>query len=272
VEQILTSLEPSKVTAAFDLNLRDFLVKFGELPGTKVATSPELTWLATGLQSPILNAVLLTNLAPESVSEAILEVQAHFKSRRVTMCWCTGPHTRPPELSKYLAAQGFSFAMASPGMAVNLQKIDENVSTPKDLEIVRVEDARILQKWSYVNQVGYNSSNEVGQAYADLMLRLGFDQPAVRYYLALLKGEPVASALICLSAGIAGVYNVVTLPAARGQGIGSKIVLTTLQEARAAGYRVAALQSSEIGFNIYRQLGFEQFCSYERYYWTPPLD
>lgn len=234
--------------------------------------SPELTWIATGLQLPILNSVLLTNLAPESVSEAISEVQAHFKTRRVTMCWCTGPLTRPVELRKYLAAHSFSFAMASPGMAVDLQKINEDVSTPKDLEIVRVENSQILQNWSYVNQIGYNSSDEVGQAYADLMLRLGFDQPAVRYYVALLQGEPVASALICLSAGIAGVYNVVTLPAARGQGIGSKLVLKTLHEARAAGYRVAALQSSEVAFNVYRQLGFEQYCTYERYHWTPTIN
>ena len=234
--------------------------------------SPELTWIATGLQLPILNSVLLTNLAPESVSEAISQVQAHFKTRRVTMCWCTGPLTRPVELGKYLEAQGFSFAMESPGMAVDLQKINEEVSTPKDLEIVRVENLQLLQKWSYVNQIGYNFSNEVGKAYSDLLAGLGFDQPAIGYYLALLKGETVASAIVCLSAGIAGIYNVVTLPAVRGQGIGSSLVLKILQDARAAGYRVAALQSSEIAFNVYRQLGFEQYCSYERYHWTPAIN
>jgi hypothetical protein len=46
------------------------------------------------------------------------------------------------------------------------------------------------------------------------------------------------------------------------------MTLLPLQQARALGYRVGVLQSSEMGFNVYRRLGFEKLCIMDHFYWA----
>ncbi len=55
---------------------------------------------------------------------------------------------------------------------------------------------------------------------------------------------------------MAGIWNVATVKEARGQGLGSAIVWQALRDARQMGYQIAALESSKMGYPVYRRLGF----------------
>jgi GNAT superfamily N-acetyltransferase len=66
------------------------------------------------------------------------------------------------------------------------------------------------------------------------------DCPA-RYFLGYAQGKPVAASECFLYAGVAGVYNVVTLTTARRRGFGRALILAALQEAREAGYSTTVL-------------------------------
>src|SRR5262249_58376161 len=86
------------------------------------------------------------------------------------------------------------------------------------------------------------------------------DEP-LQFCLATLDGEHVATAQILYAAGVAGVYCVATIPAARRQGIGAAITLAGLRAARARGYRAAVLGATTLGFPVYARLGFRTYCT-----------
>jgi GNAT superfamily N-acetyltransferase len=68
--------------------------------------------------------------------------------------------------------------------------------------------------------------------------------------------------------GVASVYAVGAVPAARGKGIGAAITLRPLLEAREMGYRHAVLFSTEMGYRVYQRIGFRD-CGVRinRYLW-----
>jgi ribosomal protein S18 acetylase RimI-like enzyme len=66
----------------------------------------------------------------------------------------------------------------------------------------------------------------------------------------------VAAAALFVGAGVAGVYNVCTVPEVRGQGIGRAVTAAVLDDAVRRGLRIAVLGSSPMGYPVYRRLGF----------------
>ncbi len=69
--------------------------------------------------------------------------------------------------------------------------------------------------------------------------------------------------------GVAGIYNVATVEEARGKGIGAAMTYAPLLEARELGYKIAVLQSSSMGYGVYKKLGFEEYCRLPGFVWTP---
>ena len=92
---------------------------------------------------------------------------------------------------------------------------------------------------------------------ADAYARHGFGPQAISlHYIGYLHDEPVTSATLLLAGGIAGIWDVSTPPALRGQGFGSAITMHMLHQAYERGYQHAWVWSSKIGKRVYERVGF----------------
>jgi predicted acetyltransferase len=91
-------------------------------------------------------------------------------------------------------------------------------------------------------------------------------------YLVTLNDQPVATSSLVLDAGVAGIYNVATLPEWRGKGLGAAATLHPLREARQMGYQIGILQSSNMGYKVYQRLGFKELCRLNCYHWQAMAD
>ena len=90
-----------------------------------------------------------------------------------------------------------------------------------------------------------------------------------RYYLGSLDGVPVATVKLFYAAGVVSVQHVMTLPEARRRGIGAALVVGALHQARLAGYRLAILTTTPVGYGLYRRLGFREYGRWSGYLWRP---
>ena len=68
---------------------------------------------------------------------------------------------------------------------------------------------------------------------------------------------------------MAGIYCVSTAKPARRRGIGAAVTLAALLEARDLGHTIGVLTSSEMGYPVYRGLGFVEYCRIGLYEWRP---
>ena len=154
-------------------------------------------------------------------------------------------------------------------MAVDLKALNESLHRPPGFEVELVNDAKSLQKWSEVLTAAFPLPEFVARPMFDFCFTLGFGKTSpMRNYYGRLNGEVIATSSLFLGAGVAGIYNVATLPKARRQGIGIAMTLEPLCEARALGYRVGILSSSQLGVGVYRKLGFKEYCKIGQYSWT----
>lgn len=265
MDKILTDTSKPALTAAIETNLFFLFGLFNQWPQAKIHDTPELLWSITDIPFPLFNSVLRARLQSDKIDEAIDALLARYTAKKVPMMWWTGPSTQPPDLETNLLERGFHF-FANPGMAADLASLAEGYPLPMDLQIKRVENEKELETWSRVVVEVFEMPDFVADAFFDLFLNLGFDSPFVNY-IGLIDKEIVATSSVFLGGGVAGIYNVATLENARRRGIGAAMTAIPLLEARSAGFRVGTLEASKSGFNIYRKLGFQEYCKISHYVW-----
>jgi GNAT superfamily N-acetyltransferase len=242
----------------------DFWMHLGRSPQVDLYDVPDMIRLTCEIPSPLLNNVLRAQLTLDDIDTGIEETLSHFKSRGLPIRWITSPSTRPVDLGNYLEAHGLIHITDFPGMAVHLPELNDDLTTPSDLSIEHVGDVKTLEQMINTFAIGYEIPVSVANTFFDILSSLGFELP-LRHYLGWLKGKPVACSSLLLSSGVAGIYIVATVQEARGQGIGSALTLLPLREARALGYRIGILGSTEMGLGMYRRLGFREYFKFGIY-------
>jgi GNAT superfamily N-acetyltransferase len=253
---------------AIEENGAEFLTALGRAAAAEERDDGRVRWVIGNSPIDYHNCVVYADLAQE---EADGEIEASLKRMRahgVPGSWHIGPSMRPPDLGARLIAHGFEYGGDDIGMAVDLSELPHEVPAPDDLVIEQVHDEAGLAAWVEALGSGFGEGPVEAEWVGEMYRRLGFEGPW-RHYLGLLAGEPVATATLFFGAGVAGIYFVCTVERARRRGIGAAVTLAALREARDLGYSVGVLCSSEMGYPLYRGLGFEEHCRIGLYEWRP---
>lgn len=214
----------------------------------------------TRIAHPWYNGVVVTRSPDESAPQVVRETLDYFQSRDVgAFSWWCRPPLDHASWEPVLSPFGFRLDDATPGMAVDLGRLDRSHKGPPNLQIRLVDDLHLLAEWVRIFLSGYELPSSWEGDFYSLLSDLPLDWP-VRYYLGYQDGIPVATSNAFLSGGIVGVYCVATLPEARGRGLGGALTVAPLVDAEKQGCNLGILQSSRMGFSVYRQLGFQTVC------------
>jgi len=272
----LTSDDTGEIARAVEDNLAAAHIYSARRLQATVHDSPELLWTLTDTDILPFNTILRTRWPdepPEALRVRIAATLAPYRVAGKAALWWRWQSSTPAMLGGALVDYGLSYRGEGPGMAANLHDLPALAALPlpADLTIDEVNDMADACEWVNVSTLVYRGAeNPVTPEEYAIEERMGFGARLPnRRWVARLGGAVVGTSSIFLGAGVAGLYNVTTLPEARGQGIGAAVTLAALAAARDAGYHVAVLQSSPMGFPVYTRLGFREVCRIQSYVWRP---
>jgi ribosomal protein S18 acetylase RimI-like enzyme len=250
---------------ALDANFAELLAWYGSFPGGEVARSDEAWLCDSGVTFRAINAAV--RLRP-GVERRIDDVAAWFADRGRPWRWLVGGSSRPSDIGDRLTASGLARLSDNPGMALDLAGFTPE-PLPDGVSVARVADEAGLLCWREVQRRGLELDPVRDEAWWVAHRRPGVDDehPLVNW-VATLHGEPVAAAALFDGAGVAGIYNVTTVPEARGRGLGRAVTAEAIAEGVRRGRRLAVLGSSEMGLPVYRRLGFREVSRLRSY--APP--
>ena len=268
MSSILADFSPASVATAIEANLFSLFQQLKAWPRLELHDNGACCWTLSHLPFPLFNSVVGARFAGDHADAAIEARVRDCADRNVPMLWWTGPSTAPPDLGERLERRGFLLEPAL-GMAGDIHYITAQPSQTV-IEVEPIFDGLRLAIWSKVLCGAFGAPQPFGDAFADLAAAVGLGRSSpFRHFLGRLNGEPVATCSLFFGAGVAGIYDVGTVPEYRRRGIGAAITRAAIAEAAASGYRVAILHSSELGRNMYRGLGFEAVCPIGQYVWAP---
>jgi len=207
---------------------------------------------------PLFNHVLIET--PEATPDDLRAAVAALEETelRFTVSLRVGIDDRLAEVLQ--ASTLVPVVKPTPGMFLRPPTHSE---TPSDLEIRSGRD--VFDDHCVVSAEGFGMSLETLRGVLTPELA---DRDDIVFYAGYVGGEPVTSSAGVLHDSSVTVVNVATLPQHRGRGYGGAMTMATVVDGGERGCDAAFLQSSEMGFPVYKRLGFETVVEYDS--WTSP--
>lgn len=239
---------------------------FLSLPDAAIDERSDVLAVRTDQALTFFNGVPRTSFGSDA-NERVRETAAWFRDQGTPFRWWLTPSVEHPDLISILAANGLRHFYFATGMAADISD-GGPVRDVSGLSIVRADDPRMLQTYMDIFAKGFALPVKALQVWHDVFSQLN----SWRHFVGILDGKPIATTSLCLGGEIGGIFNVVTLPEARGRGVGAAVTAAAMRDAASAGCRVAALQASEMAVSVYRSIGFEVCCELELYDWKPEYE
>lgn len=181
--------------------------------------------------------------------------------------WLVFPWDRPSDLADRLANRGLVPGEGNVWMFRSLSGIRVERST-RSAGIEQVGDRPALRAWWAASAQGFGASQRATQPWYDAYRRrLDRDDSYALQFVGVAGGRTTSSATLILAEGIAGIYDVSTVPRFRGRGFGTAMVNHLLAAAGRRGYSHAGLQTSGHS-DFYARLGFERGFQEREYIWS----
>src|SRR5262245_2797054 len=256
-ERILTELSNDNLRAAVELNSAAFIRLQGLLPWVELHDEDDVLWVFAGDTWP-RNSVARARFTAAIARDRVREILQRHLAEKVACNWAVGPISMPTDLNKHLSAVGFRCMIHCAGMACDLKKPRRGPALPKGLTVSHAQEVPLLQAMTTERRKRrYEGRNIIARSASD----------KARWFSACLNGRPVGETALCLSAGVAGLYDVEVLADYRKRGIGSCLVYAALEQAEALGYHAAVLGATGMGTGLYSRFGFREVCklSYWKY-------
>ena len=267
MREIISDCLDPKLLSIIEMQWANYSRELSSTGYVEITDGPYMTLFSTTIPNTEANGVVLARLLPEKLDIKIEEAKEFFKSRGLPWTWYIGPFTRPLDLGKHLEGHGFTQVYDMPCMALELAAMNDMIIAFPGFRAEEVTNVDQLKDYYKVMAVVFPEIIGRFKEYffkMDAAYGFGVHLPK-RNYVGYLDGKPVASSTLILGHGVVGLFNISTIAEARCKGLGTEMTLVLLREALSLGYRVGVLHSSDMGYPVYRKIGFKEYCKIYAY-------
>lgn len=238
-------------------------------PEAEVETGPGWMFGAGIATHPVISNVAFRSDDDADSASLITAAREFFASRgRGFSVWGRGGLPEDDDLFAAAEAVGLQAVYEMPEMVLRAP-VEERPLPPKT-ELRRLVSAEEATDYWRVATASYASLGFPPEIFAGYRDHTPLLRENVAAFLAYLDGEPVAIAMTIVSGGVAGIYWVGTLEAARGRGLGRAVTAAATNAGFALGAELASLQASPLGRPIYEAMGYETIFDYRLLMASPP--
>lgn len=229
-----------------------------KLNSMKVIEISDTLLVDSGLPSDTFN----TAYGGKISNDIAKKVMDFYKKNNTPMAWWIGPSSEDKHMAECLQGAGFTHDEYDVGMVAEIFASQHKYPALSNLEIKQCKVPKDFKDFGEVLSSIFEPIDEYVQIFyqkvcsinenvrKDLILFVGYD-----------SGKPVATSALFLT-DVAGIYDISTRPEERNKGYGSAMFCFALEYAQQHSFKLAVLQASPDGLNIYKRFGFKELCGF----------
>ncbi|MHC4992822.1 MAG: GNAT family N-acetyltransferase [Planctomycetota bacterium] len=238
------------------------------LSGPSVQKEHRFLRLMTGEAHPLANFALVLDSAD---LDATITASEPLRSNPIPAAVIFTSRPVADAVDQYLRGQGFDHIEPLPAMALDIAT-QPPTTLPDGYQFLRVGDDHGAA-WAQALADGYELPIRAATAFSPVAAGATMHPDSSPQFFAIVNDDNiVATSILHLRDGLAGIYGVATIPAERGKGLGAHVTAEPLRIAHDLGYRVGVLQASEMGHPVYKRLGFQDVGRMLMYVKIPPSE
>ena len=257
MDNILSEAGPELISHATENNLYDLYAEIGELNKGELFVQEDFSWVIARPYWP--NFIFRPQFKPQRISLRLPQIIKKIRDLDAPPVMQVGNQAKPNDLDECLKRNGFQMLVERSRMTLDLKAKHLSPETPNKLDIFEIENQEDFGIWIDIALKSFNPY--LGKDIFGSLL----NGEKVRFYSGMHNGQVVATSVIFLSSGVAGIYFVSVIPELRNRGLGREMMLRCIYEAQELGYNYCILQATDIGEHLYRSLGFE-LCGTLKYF------
>jgi hypothetical protein len=230
----------------------------------------------SGMAHPGSNGVGSVRWSDEEADQKIEETIAYHRERNIGFQWWVGPFDKPTDLRERLAQHGLILAGDAATMAhTHLDQLDIPVNAQVEIEVMDGYSEESIDAMLNMMIVCFNMpAAEAAERRPIWMERMR--DPKERQihsnYLARLNGQPAGFGRLSLRGGLGYLSGGAVLPEFRGQHVYSTLLRRRLEDTRARGFHIVAIQAGPLSRPIVTHCGFKEYARTYIYGWMPVMD
>jgi ribosomal protein S18 acetylase RimI-like enzyme len=230
-------------------------------PGSVEGQRPGLWYSAVGGPIPGFNRLVVTEMTEASVDADLDAALDEHKRFPILSAWIP-PGAQPSDVADRFTRRGFvADDELVPAMSAELAEFTLG-DPPDDVEWTVARDPAATAIAIDVLCRGFEVPDSVRPVFEHALALPPNSPPQLGTFVVSHAGQPSATALGVLVDDVVAIYNVATVPEARGRGLGSFATRLAMQHGLDGGARTAILEASEMGHSIYLRLGFREVGRY----------